>query len=89
MTDTASILLAWEANELNSWNPILADLLRDAGDTVTEVHDVDELERLDLEEFDVCLPRFRVGAAHMACLDERLVELGPPDAQLARRETAL
>ena len=41
MSDTASILLAWEANELNSWNPILADLLREAGDSVTEVHDVD------------------------------------------------
>ena len=65
--DALSVLLRWESNETHSWNPILADLLREEGDRVTEVHDLHSLEALDLSEFDVCLPRFRVGAAHMSC----------------------
>ena len=67
------VLLCWESNETNSWNPILAELLRGAGVDVTEVHDLDSLAALDLSQFDVCLPRFRVGAAHMTCVDEALV----------------
>jgi glutathione synthase/RimK-type ligase-like ATP-grasp enzyme len=85
--DPLSILLCWEFNETNSWNPILADLLREAGDRVTEVHDIDALRALDLSEFDVCLPRFRVGAAHMTSLDELLVNSGVPmlNSREARR----
>ena len=76
--DSLSVLLCWEANETNSWNPVLAGLLREAGDSVTEVHDLDSLKGLDLSAFDVCLPRFRVGAAHMSCLDESLVQSAIP-----------
>jgi glutathione synthase/RimK-type ligase-like ATP-grasp enzyme len=76
--DSLSVLLCWEANETNSWNPVLADLLREAGDSVTEVCDLSSLKALDLSAFDACLPRFRVGAAHMSCLDESLVHSGIP-----------
>jgi glutathione synthase/RimK-type ligase-like ATP-grasp enzyme len=76
--DSLSVLLCWEANETNSWNPVLADLLRETGDSVTEVHDLSSLKGLDLSAFDACLPRFRVGAAHMSCLDESLVQSGIP-----------
>jgi glutathione synthase/RimK-type ligase-like ATP-grasp enzyme len=73
-----NVLLCWEAIETNSWNPVLAGMLRAAGLGVTEVHDLSSLAELDLRNFDVCLPRFRVGAAHMACLDETLVASGIP-----------
>jgi glutathione synthase/RimK-type ligase-like ATP-grasp enzyme len=76
--DSLSVLLCWEANETNSWNPVLGDLLRAEGDSVTEVHDLSSLKSLDLSAFDACLPRFRVGAAHMSCLDESLVDSGLP-----------
>jgi glutathione synthase/RimK-type ligase-like ATP-grasp enzyme len=78
VSKSSSVLLCWESAETNSWNPILADLLREAGHAVTEVHDLQSLQALDLSEFDVCLPRFRVGAAHMSCLDEMLVNSGIP-----------
>jgi glutathione synthase/RimK-type ligase-like ATP-grasp enzyme len=78
VSDSLSVLLCWEADETNSWNPVLADLLRAAGDSVTEVHDLSSLRDLDLSAFDVCLPRFRVGAAHMSCLDESLVDSAIP-----------
>jgi glutathione synthase/RimK-type ligase-like ATP-grasp enzyme len=78
MADPLSVLLCWESIETNSWNPVLADLLRHEGLTVTEAHDLDAVSSLDLSDFDVCLPRFRVGAAHMTCLDEVLVESGIP-----------
>ena len=86
-----NVLLCWESIETNSWNPVLADLLRDAGLAVTEAHDLDALRSLDLSDFDVCLPRFRVGAAHMTCLDEALVASGIPmlnsrDCAAAMRE---
>jgi glutathione synthase/RimK-type ligase-like ATP-grasp enzyme len=45
---------------------------------VTEAHDLDAVRSLDLSDFDVCLPRFRVSAAHMTSLDEALVESGVP-----------
>jgi glutathione synthase/RimK-type ligase-like ATP-grasp enzyme len=78
MSAPPNVLLCWESIETNSWNPVLAGLLRDAGLAVTEVHDLPGLDSLDLSGFDVCLPRFRVGAAHMACLDEALVASGIP-----------
>jgi glutathione synthase/RimK-type ligase-like ATP-grasp enzyme len=78
MGDPLNVLLCWESIETNSWNPVLADLLRHEGLTVTEAHDLDGVRQLDLSEFDICLPRFRVGAAHMTCLDEALVESGIP-----------
>ena len=78
MTNPLNVLLCWEPIEANSWNPVLADLLREAGLRVTEAHDLDALTSLDLSDFDVCLPRFRVGAAHMTCLDEVLVVSGVP-----------
>jgi glutathione synthase/RimK-type ligase-like ATP-grasp enzyme len=78
MTDPLNVLLCWESIETNSWNPVLADLLRHEGLIVTEAHDLDAVRSLDLSDFDVCLPRFRVGAAHMTCLDEALVESGIP-----------
>ena len=78
MADPLNVLLCWESLETNSWNPVLAGLLRDAGLTVTEAHDLDAVSSIDLSDFDVCLPRFRVGAAHMTCLDEALVALGIP-----------
>jgi glutathione synthase/RimK-type ligase-like ATP-grasp enzyme len=78
VSDSLSVLLCWEANETHSWNPVLADLLRKTGDTVTEVHDLGSLRALDPSEFDICLPRFRVGAAHMSCLDEALVNSAIP-----------
>jgi glutathione synthase/RimK-type ligase-like ATP-grasp enzyme len=76
MADPLNVLLCWESIETNSWTPVLADLLRHEGMTVAEVHDLDAVRSLDLSDFDVCLPRFRVGAAHMTCLDELLVESG-------------
>jgi glutathione synthase/RimK-type ligase-like ATP-grasp enzyme len=76
--DTVNILLCWESNETHSWNPILAELLRAEGMRVTEIHDLHALRSLDLAKFDVCLPRFRVGAAHMAGVDEALVASGIP-----------
>ena len=78
MSDSLNVLLCWESVETNSWNPVLADLLRADGFRVGEVHDLEGLNALDLSDFDVCLPRFRVGAAHMACLDEALVASGIP-----------
>jgi len=78
MRGMPNVLLCWESNETNSWNPVLAGLLREAGLTVTEVHDLDSVAALDLQDFDVCLPRFRVGAANMTCLDEALVASGVP-----------
>src|SRR4051794_40231811 len=78
MADPLNVLLCWESIETNSWNPVLADLLRQEGLTVTEAHDLDGVRSLDLSEFDICLPRFRVGAAHMTCLDQVLVESGIP-----------
>ena len=78
MLAAPNLLLCWESNESHSWNPVLAALLRSAGLGVTEVHDLASLAALDLREFDLCLPRFRVGAAHMTCLDEALVESGLP-----------
>jgi glutathione synthase/RimK-type ligase-like ATP-grasp enzyme len=78
MSDRLNVLLCWESIETNSWNPVLADLLREQGFGVTEVHDLDSLKALDLSAFDACLPRFRVGAAHMACLDEVLAGSGIP-----------
>jgi glutathione synthase/RimK-type ligase-like ATP-grasp enzyme len=78
MTDGINVLLCWESIETNSWNPVLAGLLRRAGMSVTEAHDLDAVTSLDLSAFDVCLPRFRVGAAHMTSLDEALVESGIP-----------
>jgi glutathione synthase/RimK-type ligase-like ATP-grasp enzyme len=78
MADPLNVLLCWESTETNSWNPVLADLLRHEGLTVAEAHDLDAVRSLDLSDFDVCLPRFRVGAAHMTCLDEALVQSGIP-----------
>jgi glutathione synthase/RimK-type ligase-like ATP-grasp enzyme len=87
MMTSRNVLLCWESNETNSWNPVLADLLRQDGARVTEAHDLDFLRSLDLSTFDVCLPRFRVGAAHMTCLDEYLVASGIPmlNSREARR----
>src|SRR5687768_17747361 len=72
------ILFLWERNEENSWNPDLAAELRALGASVTEVHALDSLRPLDLDDFDVCLPRFRAGAANMACLDDLVVRAGVP-----------
>ena len=41
MGDPLNVLLCWESIETNSWNPVLADLLRHEGLMVTEVHDLD------------------------------------------------
>jgi glutathione synthase/RimK-type ligase-like ATP-grasp enzyme len=57
---------------------VLAQLLRDRGVAVTEVHDLDALCALDLDGFDACFPRFRMSAAHMAALDDALVVSGLP-----------
>ncbi|MDX6621830.1 MAG: RimK-like ATP-grasp domain [Gaiellales bacterium] len=78
MSRSPNVLLAWESNETNSWNPVLAELLREAGMRVSEVHHLAALGAVVLSDFDVCLPRFRVGAAHMSCLDEALVASGIP-----------
>ena len=75
------ILLAWERNEIDSWNPVLAELLRERGDEVAEVaevHDLEGLRAIDVGSYDICLPRFRVGAANMTALDEALVRAGIP-----------
>ncbi len=73
-----NVLLCWEASEVNSWNPVLAAHLRSDGLSVTEVHDLDSVRAHDLSQFDVCLPRFRVGAANMSGLDQVLVRSGIP-----------
>ncbi len=78
MLSSPNVLLCWESSETNSWNPVLAGLLRRAGLGVTEAYDLSPLRGLDLQRFDVCLPRFRVGAAQMTCLDEALVASGVP-----------
>lgn len=78
MHSGTKVLLAWERNEADSWNPVLAELLRERGDEVAEVHDLDGLRGLDVGSFDICLPRFRVGAANMTALDEALVRIGIP-----------
>jgi len=72
------VLLCWSPTEDHSWNPDLASGLRGYGDEVREIHDLAQLDALRLEEFDVCLPRFRMGSAEMTCLDERLVRSGIP-----------
>jgi glutathione synthase/RimK-type ligase-like ATP-grasp enzyme len=82
-----NILLCWERYEENSWTPVLAEAFRAQGDVVTEVHDLDGLRELDLGAFDICLPRFRVGAANMSSLDEALVRAGVP--MLNSRETRM
>ncbi|HYQ82673.1 MAG TPA: hypothetical protein VEP28_01385 [Rubrobacter sp.] len=78
MDVAANILLCREPAEENSWNPDLAAGLRDAGAAVTEARGLEDIRRLDLDAFDICLPRFRVNAAHMACVDEALVRSGIP-----------
>ena len=85
MSRSFDVLLCWESIETDSWNPVLAELLRERGHRVAEIHDVGALRSLDLSRFDVCLPRFRVGAAHMSCVDEMLVASGIP--MLNSRET--
>jgi glutathione synthase/RimK-type ligase-like ATP-grasp enzyme len=75
---SANVLLCWEATEVNSWNPVLADHLRRDGMSVTEAHDLDAVRACDLSRFDICLPRFRVGAANMSGLDQVLVRSGIP-----------
>jgi [lysine-biosynthesis-protein LysW]--L-2-aminoadipate ligase len=72
------LLLAWEANEEHSRNPVLAELLRADSFEVAEAHTLDDLAALDLGRIDLCLPRFRVGAANMTTLDEALVDAGVP-----------
>ena len=78
MRGSAKVLLCWEAYEVNSWNPVLAERLRRRGLSVTEVHDLDAVLRCDLSQFDVCLPRFRVGAANMSCVDQLMSTSGVP-----------
>jgi glutathione synthase/RimK-type ligase-like ATP-grasp enzyme len=75
---SANVLLCWESAEVNSWNPVLAEHLRWGGLSVTEVHDLDALRAFDLSRFDVCLPRFRVGAADMSCVDETIARSDVP-----------
>jgi len=87
MDGSANILLCWEHGEENSWNPDLAAGLRAAGRAVTEVHSLEDIRHLDLDDFQVCLPRFRVGAAHMACVDEALVRSGIPMVNTRRVRT--
>ena len=72
------LLIAWEADERNSWTPALADELRSRGHTVAEVHGLDDLRDVDPDAFDVCLPRFRLCAANMRGLDRFLSDSGPP-----------
>ena len=76
MSGPINVLLCWEPSEANSWNPELAELLRRRGLEVTEARDVSTVQKLDPARFDICLPRFRVCAAHMSCLDEVLVRSG-------------
>lgn len=78
MSSGLRILLAWERNESDSWNPVLAGLLREGGDEVAEVHDLESLRAADPAGFDICLPRFRVGAANMTALDEAIARSGVP-----------
>ncbi len=78
MTDATRVLFLWESAEENSWNPDLAHGLRRAGLEVTEAHDFAAVDRLDLSQFDICLPRFRVSAAQMACADELIDRAGVP-----------
>lgn len=78
MSGPINVLLCWEPFEANSWNPELAERLRSHGLEVTEARDVTMVQKLDLTRFDICLPRFRVCAAHMSCLDDVLVRSGIP-----------
>ena len=78
MSGPINVLLCWEPCEVNSWNPELAERLRSHGLEVTEARDVTTVQELDLTRFDICLPRFRVCAAHMSCLDEVLVRSAVP-----------
>jgi hypothetical protein len=39
VSDSLSVLLCWESNETNSWNPVLANHLRNQDNSVTEVND--------------------------------------------------
>jgi glutathione synthase/RimK-type ligase-like ATP-grasp enzyme len=78
MRSGTRVLLAWEADEVNSWNPVLARLLRANDYEVVEVNRLDELRALNLRAFDVCLPRFRVSCASMARIDELLCASGIP-----------
>jgi len=73
MSAPARVLLVWEAGEVNSWNPVLAERLEGLGHEVTQAHGLAALRELDLGRFDACLPRFRCCAAHMRCADELLV----------------
>jgi glutathione synthase/RimK-type ligase-like ATP-grasp enzyme len=84
---TTRVLFAWERAEPNSWNPVLADMLRDGGADVTTVHSLAEVRDLDLDRFDVCLPRFRDCSASMRRLDEELAASGIPllNSQATRR----
>ena len=81
------VLLCWEAAETHSWNPVLATLLRTRGFEVLEAHSLDDLDQIDLTAIDVCLPRFRTGAANMTTLDEALHIAGVPmlNARASRR----
>ena len=76
MHDRSQLLICWEADETNSWNPVLARALRRSGHEVAEAHHLRSLRVLQPQSFDICLPRFRVRAAHMACVDEVLVRSG-------------
>ncbi len=71
-------MLCWEADETDSWNPVLARELRRRGHTVTEVHGLDDFEALDPSDYDLTLPRFRISAAHMCAVDDELVHWNVP-----------
>lgn len=81
------VLLVSEAAEVDSWNPVLAGRLAAEGVAVTRAHDLDSMRALDLESFDICLPRFRCCAAHMHCVDELLIRSALP--MLNRREARI
>jgi glutathione synthase/RimK-type ligase-like ATP-grasp enzyme len=71
-------MLCWERREVHSWNPVLARMLRNRGVDVAEVCDLRAIAEHEASDFDVALPRFRTGAADMACLDELLVRSRVP-----------
>ena len=75
---TRNTLLCWEADETDSWNPVLARELRRRGHGVTEVHGLDDLRTVDPSDYDLTLPRFRIRAAHMASVDDELVHWKVP-----------
>ena len=75
---TRNTLLCWEADETDSWNPVLARELRRRGHGVTEVHGLDDLKTIDPSDYDLTLPRFRIRAAHMASVDDELVHWKVP-----------